>query len=227
MTNIMRRIHRMRATVRSSYRARSTVAASGSVMRAAAARNTVAGSVACRPMSASVSSCGVFTRAEAASRCRRPRRARRSAAVTRRRKVVMRRLRKRGWRKKERWRVRAASASGRCQAGGFVVGAPVSARGQRTTRVPKVIWCPSADRLAAWARPTAPVPRTAIFMRQIGYPRQVGGPRTTPDVVLADKAYSPRAIRRHLLRRGIRAVMGTTCSCCARSRSPCRRRPPP
>jgi transposase len=38
-------------------------------------------------------------------------------------------------------------------------------------------------------------------------PRQRGRPRTTPDVVLADKAYSSRAIRKHLRKRGIRAVI--------------------
>lgn len=38
-------------------------------------------------------------------------------------------------------------------------------------------------------------------------PRQVGRPRSTPAAVLADKAYSSRAIRRHLRRRGIRAVI--------------------
>lgn len=37
--------------------------------------------------------------------------------------------------------------------------------------------------------------------------RKRGRPRTTPDVVLADKAYSSRAIRKHLRRRGIRAVI--------------------
>ncbi len=38
-------------------------------------------------------------------------------------------------------------------------------------------------------------------------PRRTGRPRITPDVVLADKAYSSRAIRRHLRRCGIRAVI--------------------
>lgn len=38
-------------------------------------------------------------------------------------------------------------------------------------------------------------------------PRPLGRPRITPDVVLADKAYSSRAIRTHLRRRGIRAVI--------------------
>ena len=34
-----------------------------------------------------------------------------------------------------------------------------------------------------------------------------GRPRTRPDAVLADRAYSSRAIREHLRRRGIRAVI--------------------
>ncbi|MFB7407010.1 IS5 family transposase [Streptomyces sp. NPDC056202] len=37
--------------------------------------------------------------------------------------------------------------------------------------------------------------------------RPVGRPRTTPDVVLADKAYSSRTIRAHLRQCGIRAVI--------------------
>lgn len=37
--------------------------------------------------------------------------------------------------------------------------------------------------------------------------RRRGRPRTRPDVVMADKAYSFRAIRNHLSKRGIRAVI--------------------
>lgn len=44
-------------------------------------------------------------------------------------------------------------------------------------------------------------------MAHICVPRAVGRPRTTPDAVLADKAYSSRAIRAYLRRRGIRAVI--------------------
>ncbi|WP_406364608.1 IS5 family transposase [Streptomyces sp. NBC_00645] len=44
-------------------------------------------------------------------------------------------------------------------------------------------------------------------MARIRVPRPVGRPRSTPSAVLADKAYSSRAIRRHLRRRGIRAVI--------------------
>ncbi|AYA15149.1 hypothetical protein D4104_30490 [Streptomyces alfalfae] len=40
-----------------------------------------------------------------------------------------------------------------------------------------------------------------------GVPRRRGRPRTRPDVVLADKARSSRAIREHLRERGIRAVI--------------------
>lgn len=41
----------------------------------------------------------------------------------------------------------------------------------------------------------------------IRVPWRVGRPRTTPTVVLADKAYSSRAIRTYLRHRGIRAVI--------------------
>jgi transposase len=44
-------------------------------------------------------------------------------------------------------------------------------------------------------------------MTQLRVPRPIGRPRTTPEVVLADKAYSSRAIRTHLRRRGIRTVI--------------------
>ena len=44
-------------------------------------------------------------------------------------------------------------------------------------------------------------------MARLRVPRPVGRPRTTPEAVLADKAYSSRAIRNHLRRRGIRAVI--------------------
>ncbi|MFK4066775.1 transposase [Streptomyces sp. NPDC029674] len=44
-------------------------------------------------------------------------------------------------------------------------------------------------------------------MVRLRVPRPVGKPRATPDVVPADKAYSSRAIRSHLRRRGIRAVI--------------------
>ncbi|MFI8917386.1 IS5 family transposase [Streptomyces sp. NPDC053513] len=44
-------------------------------------------------------------------------------------------------------------------------------------------------------------------MARLRVPRPLGRPRITPDVVLADEAYSSRAIRDHLRRRGIRAVI--------------------
>ncbi|MYT60750.1 transposase [Streptomyces sp. SID7834] len=44
-------------------------------------------------------------------------------------------------------------------------------------------------------------------MTRLRVPRPTGRPRTRPIVVLADKAYSSRAIREHLRSRGIRAVI--------------------
>ncbi|MFG2409841.1 IS5 family transposase [Streptomyces brevispora] len=44
-------------------------------------------------------------------------------------------------------------------------------------------------------------------MAQLRVPRPRGRPRTRPDTILADKAYSSRAIREHLRKRGIRAVI--------------------
>ncbi|MFF7205485.1 IS5 family transposase [Streptomyces sp. NPDC008141] len=50
-------------------------------------------------------------------------------------------------------------------------------------------------------------PAFAHVMARLRVPRRRGRPRTRPDVVLADKAYSSRAIREHLRKRGIRAVI--------------------
>ncbi|MFE6979474.1 IS5 family transposase [Streptomyces sp. NPDC057682] len=51
-------------------------------------------------------------------------------------------------------------------------------------------------------------PAFETVMASIRVPRSgPGRPRTRPDVVLADRAYSSRAIREHLRRRGIRAVI--------------------
>ncbi|MFJ8043700.1 IS5 family transposase [Kitasatospora sp. NPDC096147] len=50
-------------------------------------------------------------------------------------------------------------------------------------------------------------PEFEHVMARIRVPRPVGRPRTTPEAVLADKAYSSRAIRAHLRGRGIRAVI--------------------
>jgi transposase len=44
-------------------------------------------------------------------------------------------------------------------------------------------------------------------MTRLRVPRRIGRPRVTPDVVLADKAYSSRAIRLYLRQRRIRAVI--------------------
>lgn len=45
------------------------------------------------------------------------------------------------------------------------------------------------------------------LMQQLRVGRPIGRPRTRPDAVRADKAYSSRAIRRHLRSRGIKAVI--------------------
>nr|WP_245684461.1 IS5 family transposase [Streptomyces roseoverticillatus] len=50
-------------------------------------------------------------------------------------------------------------------------------------------------------------PAFGQVMAAIRVPRPVGRPRVRPDAVLADKAYSSRAIRDHLRRRGIKAVI--------------------
>ncbi|MBK5992483.1 IS5 family transposase [Streptomyces sp. MBT58] len=51
-------------------------------------------------------------------------------------------------------------------------------------------------------------PAFEIVMASIRVPRTgPGRPRTRPEAVLADRAYSSRAIRKHLRRRGIRAVI--------------------
>jgi transposase len=50
-------------------------------------------------------------------------------------------------------------------------------------------------------------PAFTDIMARLRVPRRRGRPRTRPDLVLADKAYSSRAIREHLRKRGIRAVI--------------------
>ncbi|MDV5143978.1 IS5 family transposase [Streptomyces sp. SBC-4] len=50
-------------------------------------------------------------------------------------------------------------------------------------------------------------PAFTHVMARLRVPRRRGRPRTRPDVVLADKAYSSRAIREHLPKRGIHAVI--------------------
>jgi transposase len=50
-------------------------------------------------------------------------------------------------------------------------------------------------------------PAFTQVIARLRVPRRQGRPRTRPDIVLADKAYSSRAIREHLRTRGIRAVI--------------------
>jgi transposase len=50
-------------------------------------------------------------------------------------------------------------------------------------------------------------PALLPLLAQLRVARPTGRPRTTPDAVLGDKAYSSRAIRQHLRARGIRAVI--------------------
>ncbi|WP_394814190.1 IS5 family transposase [Streptomyces dubilierae] len=50
-------------------------------------------------------------------------------------------------------------------------------------------------------------PAFTEVMARLRVPRRRGRPRTRPGLVLADKAYSSRAIREHLRKRGIRAVI--------------------
>ena len=45
------------------------------------------------------------------------------------------------------------------------------------------------------------------LMGQLRVEREVGRPRTRPEAVRGDKAYSSRAIRTHLRSRGIKAVI--------------------
>ncbi|WP_217514932.1 transposase, partial [Streptomyces lunaelactis] len=44
-------------------------------------------------------------------------------------------------------------------------------------------------------------------MARLAFPRRLGRPPTRPYVALADKAYSSRALREHLRKRRIRAVI--------------------
>ncbi len=45
------------------------------------------------------------------------------------------------------------------------------------------------------------------LMRHLRVTREIGRPRTRPDAIRGDKAYSSRAIRGHLRSRGIKAVI--------------------
>ena len=50
-------------------------------------------------------------------------------------------------------------------------------------------------------------PQFAAVLERIGVPRGSGRPRTRPERVLADKAYSSRGNRAYLRRRGIKATI--------------------
>jgi hypothetical protein len=50
-------------------------------------------------------------------------------------------------------------------------------------------------------------PMLLPLLQQLRVSRNVGRPRTRPDAVRGDKAYSSRAIRQHLRERGIKAVI--------------------
>ncbi|MFE5331324.1 IS5 family transposase [Embleya sp. NPDC056575] len=65
--------------------------------------------------------------------------------------------------------------------------------------------CPLAFVVTAGQAGDAP--QFENVMAAIRVPRAIGRPRVRPDAVLADRAYSSRAIRTHLRRRGIRAVI--------------------
>jgi hypothetical protein len=66
-------------------------------------------------------------------------------------------------------------------------------------------------------------PAFETVMSRIRVPRSgPGGPRTRPFAVLADRAYSSRAIRSHLRRRGVRAVIPQPSSHPTRSATACR-----
>ncbi|MGX1135674.1 transposase [Streptomyces glaucescens] len=54
---------------------------------------------------------------------------------------------------------------------------------------------------------TGDAPAFTDVMTRLRVPRPLGRPRTRPDLVLAERAYSSRASREHLRRRGIRAVI--------------------
>ncbi|PAU48692.1 hypothetical protein CK936_11595 [Streptomyces albireticuli] len=54
---------------------------------------------------------------------------------------------------------------------------------------------------------TGDAPAFEHVMAPIRVPRLLGRPRIRPDAVLAGEAYSSRAIREHLRRRGTRAVI--------------------
>ncbi|MFC0435633.1 transposase [Kutzneria buriramensis] len=63
-------------------------------------------------------------------------------------------------------------------------------------------------------------PQFTVVLEQIRVPRVgVGRPRCRPDRVLADKAYSSRANRRYVRRRGIKATIAQPCDQAAHRRA--------
>ncbi|MER5488728.1 transposase [Streptomyces sp. NPDC002812] len=97
-------------------------------------------------------------------------------------------------------------ASGRAEPDDHALG---RSRGGRSTKVHLASdghARPLALRVTAGHAGDAPAFETT--MAGIRVPRSgPGRPRTRPDAVPADRAYSSRAIRKHLRRRGIRAVI--------------------
>ncbi|MFF5390393.1 IS5 family transposase [Streptomyces sp. NPDC013012] len=105
------------------------------------------------------------------------------------------------------------SARGRGASKGASVGEPADhalgrSRGGLTTK----IHLASDSRCRPLALHLTPgqagdAPAFTQVMARLRVPRSVGRPRTTPQALLADKAYSSRAIREHLRRRGVRTVI--------------------
>jgi transposase len=67
-------------------------------------------------------------------------------------------------------------------------------------------WVHLPEKYGNW-RGVYDAPAFTDVMARLRVPRPSGRPRTRPDLVLADKAYSSRAIRNHLRRPGIRTVI--------------------
>ncbi|MFD6826766.1 transposase, partial [Streptomyces sp. NPDC060085] len=80
---------------------------------------------------------------------------------------------------------------------------------------------------ALTSRQAGNAPALEQIMAQIRAPRLVGRPRSTPAAVLADKAYSSHAIRRHQRRRGIRTVIWQPADQAAHRKRPRRPGRPP
>ncbi|WSR61133.1 IS5 family transposase [Streptomyces sp. NBC_01198] len=104
-------------------------------------------------------------------------------------------------------------AAGARRKGGSPAGEPHDhAIGRSRGGLTKKIHLAADDRCRPMAFVLTPgqagdAPAFTQVMARLRVPRPRGRPRTRPDVVLADKAYSSRAIRDHPRRRGIRAVI--------------------